>query len=169
MSARTARFRFRIVMILFIVGLVVSGVTAFPLLLELRLLARMLGVGDVASAAGHTGLQFWILTVRWGLENTYREYPWIAYGTDWLAFGHIVIALFFVGPLLRPGGSRQVLYTGMAACLLVLPLALICGGVRGIPLYWRMIDCCFGVFGIIPLIYCLRLLRIMEREMPKSA
>jgi hypothetical protein len=31
-------------MVLFIVGLVVSGVTAFPLLLELRILANCLGL-----------------------------------------------------------------------------------------------------------------------------
>jgi hypothetical protein len=150
-------------MLLFIVGLILSGVTAFPLLTELRWLTQILGVGEATSPEGHTGLQFWILTVRWGLENTYRDYPWIAYGTDWLAFGHIVISFFFVGALLRPQGSAPVLYAGMAACVAVVPLALICGGVRGIPFYWRLIDCCFGVLGILPLIYCRRLLRVIER------
>ena len=27
----------------------------------------------------------------------------------------------------------------------------------GGPFYWRLIDCAFGVIGIIPLIYCLKL------------
>ena len=39
------------------------------------------------------------------------------------------------------------LYTGIAACLAVIPLALICGPIRGIPFYWRLIDCSFGVIG----------------------
>jgi hypothetical protein len=162
MTVTTATRRFRIVMTLFIVGLLTSGITAFPLLAEMKLLASWLGVAEVASPAGHTGLQYWILTVKLGLEDMYARYPWIAYGTDWLAFGHITIALFFVGPLFRPAGSRPVIHAGIAACLLVIPLAMICGAIRGIPLYWRLIDCSFGVCGIVPLLYCLSLLRRIE-------
>ena len=145
-------------MVAFITGLLVSGITAFPLLAEMKLLTGWLGLGQVVSATGHTGLDFWILTVRFGLEDVYGHYPWIAYGTDWLAFGHIVIALFFIGPLIRPEGGRAVIYAGIAACILVIPLALVCGAIRGIPFYWRLIDCSFGVLGIFPLCYCLRLL-----------
>ena len=163
MTPTTATTRFRLMMAAFIAGLLVSGVTAFPLLGEMRLLVSWLGLTDATSPAGHGGLEFWILTIRFGLEDVYGRYPWVAYGTDWLAFGHIVIALFFVGPLLRPAGTRQVLYAGIAACVLVVPLALICGGVRGIPLEWRLIDCSFGLLGIVPLLYCLRLLREVER------
>ena len=86
-----------------------------------------------------------------------------------MAFGHIVIALFFVGPLIRPKEGRSVIYAGMAACVLVIPLALICGEVRGIPLYWRLIDCSFGVFGIIPLLYCLNLLRYLDANEAQGA
>lgn len=150
--------RFRIVMLLFIAGLALSGITAFPLRHELHLLAGMLGVGDATTAQGHSGLQFWILTVRDGLDDMYAHYPWIAYGTDWLAFGHLIIALFLVGPLINPVANRWVLYVGMVACAGVIPLAMICGPLRGIPLYWRFIDCSFGIFGMIPLVYCLRLL-----------
>ena len=39
----------------------------------------------------------------------------------------------------------------MIACGLVVPLALICGPLRGIPFFWRLIDCSFGILGIIPL------------------
>jgi hypothetical protein len=169
MTVRTATFRFRVMMAFFITGLVISGVTAFPLLGELEMLARWLGVGEATSAAGHTGLEYWILTVKFGLQEMYAAHPWIAYGTDWLAFGHIVIALFFVGPLLRPEGSRQILLTGMAACVLVIPLALICGEVRGIPFYWRLIDCSFGICGIVPLGYCWRLLGEIEAASAKKS
>ena len=153
--------RFRAVLGLFIAGLVLSGVTAFPLLHELRVLSHLLGV-DAATHAN--GLTFWILTVRDGLEHTYAAYPWIAYGTDWLAFGHLVIAAFFIGPLIHPASSRATLYTGIGACLAVIPFALICGPIRGIPFYWRLIDCAFGVLGIIPLIYCLKLVKRIEKE-----
>ncbi|MES2439515.1 MAG: hypothetical protein V4584_10630 [Verrucomicrobiota bacterium] len=148
-------------MLLFIIGLVLSGVTAFPLLLELRILCDVLGLD---SPQGNSGLEFWIPTVRHGLETTYAAYPWIAYGTDWLAFGHLVIAGFFVGPIIHPKTSRSVIHTGIVACLAVIPLAMICGPIRSIPFYWRLIDCSFGVIGIIPLLYCLRQLKRIEAE-----
>ena len=50
--------------------------------------------------------------------------------------------------------------------LLVVPLAFICGAMRGIPVYWRLIDCSFGVFGVVPLLYCLRLLPRIEASGP---
>ena len=164
MQTTSSLFHFRVVLLLFIAGLVLSGVTAFPLLHELRLLCHLLGAGSAATSDGSTGLIFWILTVRNGLEHTYSDYPWIAYGTDWLAFGHLVIAAFFIGPLIRPASSRATLWTGIVACLTVIPLALICGPIRGIPFYWRLIDCSFGVLGVIPLIYCLRLVKRIEVE-----
>lgn len=162
MTLAIALRRFRLILLTFIIGLVLSGVTAFPLLWELKVLCHLLGVGDATSPDGYTGLQFWILTVRFGLEKTYAAYPWMAYGTDWLAFAHIVIAAFFVGPMIHPKTSRATLYSGLFACAAVIPLALICGPLRQIPLYWQVIDCLFGVFGAIPVLYCLRLLKYIE-------
>ena len=150
--------KFRIAMLLFIIGLVLSGVTAFPLLVELRILSKWM------SEIGPSGLGLWISTILEGLETTYASYPWVAYGTDWLAFGHLVIAMFFIHPLIHPRASRPNIIAGMVACISIFPLAMICGPIRGIPFYWRLIDCSFGVIGLIPLIYCLYLLRKMESE-----
>lgn len=172
MNPSALLFRYRAAMLLFIGGLVISGVTAFPLLWELRMLANLLGVGEASGPEGHTGLSFWILTVRNGLVDTDVRYPWIAYGTDWLAFGHLIIAMFFVGPLLHPLSGKATIYTGIVACIAVIPLALICGPIRGpirgIPLSWRLVDCSFGVLGVIPLVYCLRLIGNMEVTAIKS-
>jgi hypothetical protein len=55
-----------------------------------------------------------------------------------------------------------VLKCGLICCAAVIPLALIAGQVRDIPLYWRLIDCAFGVFGALPLLYCLRLTQRMR-------
>ena len=148
-------------MLIFVIGLVLSGVTAFPLLHELRLLASWARAAD---AVCPDGLIIWIETVRDGLEHTYARYPWVAYGTDWLAFGHIVIAMFFIGPLIHPCGSRGNILVGIVACVSIIPLALICGPIRGIPFYWQLIDCSFGIIGIIPLIYSLRLLKQIENH-----
>ena len=163
MTPASALCRFRIVMGLFIVGLITSGVTAFPLLSELKWITHFLDLDSAFSPTGFSGLSFWVLTVRFGLEDIYQQYPWIAYGTDWLAFGHIVIALFFIATLFRPRESRSTLYVGIIACVLVIPLAFICGPIRGIPFYWRIIDSSFGLFGVLPLLYSLRLLRVFEQ------
>lgn len=144
--------RIRVVMVFFIVALVLSGLTAFPLEWELNLATRILGVPHDAPADQYTGLRFWLVTVRNGLRDMYGSYPWIAYGTDWLAFAHIILGILFLGPLRDPVKNIWVIHFGMIACLGVIPLALICGPLRGIPLYWRLIDCSFGVLGILPLL-----------------
>jgi hypothetical protein len=164
-SSREATLRrYRLVLGVFIVGLVLSGVTAFPLLHELELLARMLGIPTDVSPASQTGLAFWIATVREGLRAMHAAYPWLAYGTDWLAFGHIVIALFFIGPWRDPVPNAWVLKIGLVACAGIVPLALICGPIRGIPFYWQLIDCSFGVFGALPLLYCLALTKRLKEQ-----
>ncbi len=147
--------RCRIAVVVFIAGLVLSGLTAFPLFAELKLICGALGVDPAAAPASYAGVRFWLATVQAGLARAYAESPWLAYGTDWLAFAHVAIALFFIGPLIDPARNRWPLVAGLMACALVIPVALIAGAVRGIPLYWRLIDCSFGVFGAIPLAYCL--------------
>src|ERR1041385_284665 len=134
----------------FVVGLFISGATAIPLLTELDMLAKFLGA-DTASSSGFT---HWIFKVRDALHNTYLLYPFMAYGTDWLAFGHFVIAIAFVGTLRDPVRNRWLYLFGMISCVLVIPFAMICGAVRGIPVYWRLIDCSFGAFGFLPLWLC---------------
>ena len=152
--------RIRLALALFMVGLVVSGVTAFPLESELNVLTRWFGVERIAGAGGaFAGVAVWVLRVRDALHATYASYPFIAYGTDWLAFGHIVIALFFVAPWLDPVKNIAAIQTGLWACVLVLPLALICGPIRGVPFFWRLIDCSFGVLGFPLLWYAERLTR----------
>ncbi len=86
----------------------------------------------------------------------------ILYGTDWLAFAHIMIAVAFLGPLRDPVKNIWVVAFGMIACVLIVPTALIFGLVRGIPLLWQVLDCSFGVLGIVPL-YIVR--RDMRRLM----
>ena len=50
-----------------------------------------------------------------------------------------------------PVRNRWVIDFGIIACLLIIPYALVFGGIRGIPVWWRLIDCSFGLFGLIPL------------------
>jgi hypothetical protein len=136
----------RLFTFLFIIGLFVSGVTAIPLLLETSWLANLM---DGKSAIGE-----WLTRVHEALEQTQAHYPFLFYGTDWLAFGHFVIAIAFIGAWREPVRNRWLFDFGLIACALVIPYALVFGGLRGIPLWWRLIDCSFGVFGAIPLWFC---------------
>jgi hypothetical protein len=143
--------RIRAILIFFVVALVASGLTAFPLRWEVDVLAGWVGARPDAPPAGYSELQNWIATVRQALDEMYGKYPFMAYGTDWLAFAHIIIGLAFIGAVRDPVRNLWILTWGMVACVLVVPLALVCGTLRGIPFYWQLIDCSFGVFGIIPL------------------
>lgn len=93
----------------------------------------------------------------------------MAYGTDWLAFAHLVIAVAFIGVLRDPIRNIWIIQWGMIACVGVIPLALIAGSIRQIPFGWMLIDMSFGIVGIVPLLIVHRLIRRLEREKVASA
>jgi hypothetical protein len=144
-------FRIRCLILLFIIALLASGITAFPLRWELKILCQWFGNGTFFGEL-IPELAAWLQFVREGIEYNAVHYPFYAYGTDWLAFAHIVIAISFLGPLQNPVRNIWTIHFGMIACVLILPLAFICGEIRHIPLGWQLIDCSFGIVGIIPLI-----------------
>ena len=146
---QTLRLRIKLLTWLFTVGLVLSGATAIPLQGELKLLVDFLG-----SNVEPSELVRWLLRVHDALAQTQAQHPFLFYGTDWLAFGHFVIAIVFIGALRDPIRNRWLFDFGLIACALVIPYALVFGDLRGIPLWWRLIDCSFGVFGFVPLWFC---------------
>ena len=154
--------RIRIWLAIFIAALLVSGITAFPLQTELGLLDSLLHTGWIQPIAEHTHLLQWIDRVHEGLLATNDHYPFLVYGTDWLAFAHLIIAVLFIGPVVDPVRNKWVITFGLIACVGVLPLALIAGPLRGIPLPWRLVDCSFGVLGSIPLLVCRRSIAALE-------
>ncbi|MDG6108169.1 hypothetical protein Daura_46315 [Dactylosporangium aurantiacum] len=156
----TTRRKIRVWLVLFLIGLVASGVTAFPLEHEVHWLRSLLD----RSGAAPDALVAWIDRVDQGITETNDRYPFIMYGTDWLAFAHLVIAVAFWGPLRDPVRNIWVIEFGMIACVGVVPLALFAGPVRGIPGWWTVLDISFGVFGIVPLLVVRRLVKRLERE-----
>jgi len=159
---QTLLLRVRLFTWLFITGLVASGATAIPLNWELELLAKGFGLEGQTSTTATSEVGRWLLTAREALQDVNAKHPLLFYGTDWLAFGHFVIAIAFVGALRDPVRNMWLFTFGMIACVLVIPYALIFGAVRGIPFWWRLIDCSFGVFGFIPLWLCRKWTRELE-------
>src|SRR5260370_3180434 len=144
--------RIRFWLAAFIAGLVLSGVTAFPHQSELRWLVSCLHAGSLQPMAESTGLLPWIERVYVALSTTNSHYPFLAYGTDWLAFAHVVIAVAFISPYIDPVRNKWVVTFGLVACAGVIPLPLIPGSIPGIPLPWRLLDRSSGLFPPVPLL-----------------
>ena len=158
-AAATLEKKIRRWIIFFMIALVLSGVTAFALVTEM---GWLVAVWPLARSGVLYG---WVFRVYSALRDIDVRYPFLAYGYDWLAFAHLVIAVAFVGPLRDPVRNKWVIEFGMIACVMVFPLAFIAGGVRGIPLYWRLIDCSFGAVGLVPLSIIYRCIRMLEGNM----
>ena len=147
--------------IFFMIALVISGATAFALETELNWLVHIWPADNA--------IYPWLTRVDNAIKDTNAHYPFMAYGYDWLAFAHLVIAMAFIGVLRDPVRNKWVIEFGMLACVAVFPLAFIAGAVRGIPVYWRLIDCSFGVIGLIPLALCYRKIVALELLMSGKA
>ena len=156
-SRRLRWIRFNLAIVIF--GLFLSGATAIPLVPEADFLHRLVNKYEILVPARE-----WVQAVYAAILDTNSRYHFMFYGTDWLAFGHFVIAIAFIGPMQDPVRNKWVIDFGIIACLLIIPYALIFGQVRGIPLWWRLIDCAFGIFGVIPLWLARRATIQLERS-----
>ncbi|MBF0759672.1 hypothetical protein IR148_01255 [Dysgonomonas mossii] len=158
--------KIRVLVLFYIFALFFWGITAFPIETELKIICGLLGISLDVSPDVYTGFTGWIATVTNGVIDTNHNYPFFSYGTDWMAFSHLVIAVAFIGLYVKPVRNIWIVYFAMIACAGVIPLALICGAIRGLPLWWRLIDCSFCVFGLIPLyflhVYIKRLEKLID-------
>ena len=74
----TTLLKYRILLSGFMVGVIISGATAFPLTWELNLLFEWL----LPHRERFPALFEWISRVRTGLLQTDAQFPFIAYGTN---------------------------------------------------------------------------------------
>ncbi len=149
--------KIRLLILFFIVALILSGVTAFPVETELRWLLNHPNL--VPSFA-----EQWLKEVYAALIETNTKYPMLAYGFDWLAFAHIIIAMAFIGPLKDPVKNKGIIDWAILACFAVIPLAFIAAPIRHIPMFHVLIDCSFGVVGLIPLFICRKMIKQLEKN-----
>lgn len=147
----------RIFIVFFMIALALSGITAFPVYTELKWIHE-----HPVFPEGST-LQNWLERVWIGVNEAHEKHPFLFYGFDWLAFAHIMIALLFIGPYRDPVRNKWVIDWGILSCICIVPLAFIAGPIRGIPWYHILIDCSFGVFGLIPLFIVKRWINQLEK------
>ncbi len=155
--------KIRIALAFFMFALVLSGITAFPLRSELHLHNQYFGSGTTFGNQ-FPDVAIYLRYVQEGLDNNAAQFPFMSYGTDWLAFSHIVIAIAFIGPFRDPVKNIWVTQFGIICCILVFPLAFICGSIRSIPIFWQLIDCSFGFFGLFPLLLVYKWTKELEAQ-----
>lgn len=145
----------------FMIALFCSGATAIPAATELSLVMKLVSPNNQAGV--------FLSVIEEGVSKTQSQFPFLFYGYDWLAFAHFVLAVLFIGPLRDPVRNIWVIEFGMIACLLIIPFAMIAGYYRGIPIWWRLIDCSFGMIGIIPLFICYKKINALESMVNKTS
>ncbi len=161
MNTKRRLFWIRSILVFFVLALGISGLTAIPLRFELNILNSIVGEETVVEEIAPL-LSSWISLVHRTIEDLYQEYASLGYGYDWLAFGHFVIAIAFMGAVKDPIRNRWVIEFGMIACVLIIPYALILGHIRSVPMLWRYIDMLFGILGIIPLYFARKMTLELE-------
>lgn len=139
--------KIRLLIVFFMLALLLSGLTAMPVETELRWLMQY--KDSMPKAIGD-----WLEQCYLALKDTNSKYPYLAYGYDWLAFAHYAIALSFIGPLRDPVKNSWIIDWQILCCFAVIPLAVIAGPIRQIPIFHILIDCSFGILGLIPLFIC---------------
>jgi hypothetical protein len=73
--------KFRVVLGLFIPNLVLSGITAFPLQLELEVSTSVRGPGRLLAGNAISRFDHWMPTIRNGLRESYRTWHRMHIGT----------------------------------------------------------------------------------------
>jgi len=142
-------------LVFFMTMLTLSGITAMPAEWELSIVVKFFD--------DHSPLGSWLNEIHFAVQETGKKFPFLFYGYDWLGFAHMLIAMAFIGPYKDPVKNKWVIEFGTIACFLLIPFALFIGYFRGIPFWWRLIDCSFGVFGLIPLGICYNKITELER------
>ena len=147
----------RLWILTFVFLLILSGITAFPIETEIRFIYNHINWFPQF-------MHSWLTQVHNGIIETNRNYPFMSYGTDWLAFAHIVIGIAFIGPYKDPVKNIWIIEWAMLACVAIFPLAFLAAPIRQIPMFHVLIDCSFGVIGLLPLWICRRWIKQLENN-----
>lgn len=148
-------------LLLFILCLAISGLTAIPVDWELALLLDIFPENAL--------MHLWLDKVADAYSYVQEKHEFLLYGYDWLAFAHLAFAILFIGPLQNPVQNIWVIKFGLITSLLIIPTTFIAGYLRGIPFWWQLIDCSFGVLGFAVLWICYSsLLKYIQNAQQKN-
>ncbi|MCK5127447.1 MAG: hypothetical protein KAR42_14420 [candidate division Zixibacteria bacterium] len=152
------RAKFMLWIIVF--GLLVSAVTIWPAISELKFAVQLVWGDSQPVSVLHS----FIIQAIEGLEKTQTKYLFMLYAHDWLAFAHIVLAILFAGAIRNPVKNIWIVQCGLIMCMLVPVLAIICIPLRGLPWVWFWVDFTFALLAGLPLWIALRDIRRAEKQ-----
>ena len=144
-------------------GLFVSGVTIWPWDIELSF-----AISALQAIAGPEPLIQLLQDIQQDMRLLEQSNSFVLYVADWLAFAHLVLAVLFLMALKNPIRNVLVVRFGILCSLSVPVLAITCIPMRGIPLFWILIDSSFALCAI-PLWIALKDIRKLERETASGA
>jgi hypothetical protein len=150
-SLRRARWMLGIVAL----GLLVSGVTIWPAVWELKTAVRIVWGDQTPTGELHR----FVLQTIGALESVRANQPFLLYAGDWLAFAHIALAVLFAGAMRDPVRNVWIVQCGLLMCLGVPILAGACVPLRGLPWMWFFVDFAFAPAAALPLWIALRDIR----------
>ena len=152
--------RIRLCLGLVMAGLVLSGLLAFTPVRETRWLLTLLA--QSANFGVGTPLFVWILRVHQALVATAQTAPFLAYSTDGFALAHLLLAVAFLGPVRQPVRNQWVITVGLICCIGAVLLAFVAGPIRGVPVFWRVIESSFAILCALPLLLCRHYVLLLE-------
>lgn len=167
LSEKALQNRIKAAIIITVAGLLLNGASAVPLRTELTIL---LSKPEVLPPF----LREWWNYVSQGVFETSEQYNFMRYGFDWLAFAHLLIAIAFIGPYRDPVKNQWVIQWAMIASALSIVMAIGWEHVRGIPVWWSLIDAGIGACAFVVLWVCnswigkLQMLRSVKTSPPAS-
>ena len=141
------RRKIKIALVITIIGLLLNAISAISLQTELKIL---LSNPDSLPQS----LREWLTYVNNGIIDTDKNYPFMRYGFDWLAFAHVLIAIAFIGPLKDTIKNEWVVSWGIIASALSIVMALVWERLRDIPVWWSFIDTIIALIALIILWFC---------------
>src|SRR5213075_1347099 len=100
-------------LLVFMIVLVVSGITAIPIEDELSMATKFF--------SDESFIGNWLNRILFAIKDTDEKFPYLFYGYDWLAFAHVVIAIAFIGPYRDPVKNKWVIEFGAISCFLIVP------------------------------------------------
>jgi len=139
--------RTRVMLGIVVFGLLISAVTIWPAVPELKMAVRLVWGEGLPQGVLHG----FLLQAIEGLEVMQAKYPFMLYAHDWLAFAHIVLAILFAGAMRDPVRNKWIIECGLIMCALIPLLAGVCIPLRGIPFVWFWMDFAFAPAAALPL------------------
>jgi hypothetical protein len=71
------------------------------------------------------------------------------YGYDWLAVSHVFLGLLFMGIDMRFVRHMKIFEVGFFAYMVIIVVAIIQGIIKGMPVWWQVVNYAFGLAGFL--------------------